>query len=317
MDLHRFDVFSFWVLGIFGRNFKNTEKVQSIFNLIYTLLICFDIQTTNKKKTKTIEKTKKTHKPRENQKNAKTKKTKKQKTKALTETQTSPRIFCFSSGFFGFVGVLKLRRYQRMQPKHLARIDGRHVHKWKECGRNTVSLCLTIPIGKNIYVYIYIYRSQTPKNTRAHSTPFWYLMVKVVTHSGLGHWRSWSILYISFGPGNEIASSLLVIKLSTHQTWCTHGLIVHWCSTDLWTDVPTVWFWLMFHCVNWCALSLYVCALMFLCTDSWFGEAIGKCWHDDCWSLLLTIKILGHHILCFWSQWFGNLNLISDSMAIN
>ena len=177
------------------------------------------------------------------------------------------------------------------------------------------------PVLNNTYwkkkIYIYIYRSQTPKNTRAHSTPFWYLMVKVVTHSGLGHWRSWSILYISFGPGNEIASSLLVIKLSTHQTWCTHGLIVHWCSTDLWTDVPTVWFWLMFHCVNWCALSLYVCALMVLCTDSWFGEAIGKCWHDDCWSLLLTIKILGHHILCFWSQWFGNLNLISDSMAIN
>ena len=121
------------------------------------------------------------------------------------------------------------------------------------------------PVLNNTYwkKKIYIYRSQTPKNTRAHSTPFWYLMVKVVTHSGLGNWRSWSILYISFGPGNEIASSLLVIKLSTHQTWCTHGLIVHWCSTDLWTDVPTVWFWLMFHCVNWCALSLYVC----VCTD--------------------------------------------------
>ena len=153
MDLHRFDVFSFWVLGIFGRSLKKTEKVQSIFNLIYTLLICFDIQTTNKK-TKNIEKTKKHTNLEKTKKTQKQKtKTKNQTTKALTETQTSPRIFCFSSGFFGFVGVLKLRRYQRMQPKHLARIDGRHVHKWKECGRNTVSLCLTLPIGK-IYIYI-------------------------------------------------------------------------------------------------------------------------------------------------------------------
>ena len=168
MDLHRFDVFSFWVLGIFGRNFKNTEKVQSIFNLIYTLLICFDIQTTNKKKRKPSRKPKK-HTNLEKTKKTQKQKTKKQKTKALTETQTSPRIFCFSSGFFGFVGVLKLRRYQRMQPKHLARIDGRHVHKWKECGRNTVSLCLTIPIGKKKYIYIciYIYIDHKPPKTHA------------------------------------------------------------------------------------------------------------------------------------------------------
>ena len=116
---------------------------------------------------------------------------------------------------------------------------------------------------RNIYIYIYIYRSQTPKNTRAHSTPFWYLMVKVVTHSGLGHWRSWSILYISFGPGNEIASSLLVIKLSTHQTDLVHSL----------ADCA-----LMFHrLVNWCANSVILtdvslCELMCtvtvcVCTD--------------------------------------------------
>ena len=154
MDLHRFDVFSFWVLGIFGRNFKNTEKVQSIFqSYLYSAHLLWHPN----------HKHKKNEKHRENQKNTnleKTKKTQKpKKNKALTETQTSPRIFCFSSGFFGFVGVLKLRRYQRMQPKHLARIDGRHVHKWKECGRNTVSLCLTIPIGKKKkYICIYIYR---------------------------------------------------------------------------------------------------------------------------------------------------------------
>ena len=176
------------------------------------------------------------------------------------------------------------------------------------------------PVLNNTYwKNIYIYRSQTPKNTRAHSTPFWYLMVKVVTHSGLGHWRSWSILYISFGPGNEIASSLLVIKLSTHQTDLVHSLadcalmfhrLVNWCANSvILTDVPL--------CELMCTVTVCVCALMFLCTDSWFGEAIGKCWHDDCWSLLLTIKILGHHILWFWSQWFGSLNLISDSMAIN
>ena len=140
----------FW--GCLAEILKTLRKYNqfSILSILCSSALTSKPQT---KKTKTIEKTKKTHKPRENQKNAKTKKTKKQKTKALTETQTSPRIFCFSSVFFGFVGVLKLRRYQRMQPKHLARIDGRHVHKWKECGRNTVSLCLTIPIGKK-YIYI-------------------------------------------------------------------------------------------------------------------------------------------------------------------
>ena len=168
MDLHRFDVFSFWVLGIFGRNFKNTEKVQSIFNLIYTLLICFDIKTTNKKK-----KRKPSRKPKKHTNLEKTKKTQKQKKqknkkpKPWQKPRLLPESFVFPPFFFGFVGVLKLRRYQRMQPKHLARIDGRHVHKWKECGRNTVSLCLTIPIGKKIYMYIYIYITNPQKHTRS------------------------------------------------------------------------------------------------------------------------------------------------------
>ena len=153
----------FW--GYLAEILNTLRKYNQFFNRIYTLLICFDIQTTKKKKRKTSRKPKK-HTNLEKTKKRKNKK-QKQKNNALTETQTSPRIFCFSSGFFGFVGVLKLRRYQRMQPKHLARIDGRHVHKWKECGRNTVSLCLTIPIGKKIYMCIYIYIDHKPPKTHA------------------------------------------------------------------------------------------------------------------------------------------------------
>ena len=100
--LHRFHVFFFWVLEICGRNFKNTEKVQSSFKFIYTLPICFDIQTTNKKKTKKLKKNEKSiEKPKKKQKRKKQK-----KNKALTETQTSPRIFVFF--VFSFFSVLSV-----------------------------------------------------------------------------------------------------------------------------------------------------------------------------------------------------------------
>ena len=130
-------VWCVFLLG-FGDIWQKFLKTLRKYNQFSILSILCSSALTSKPQTK--KKRKPSRKPKKHTNLEKTKKTQKQKkqntqkTKALTETQTSPRIFCFSSGFFGFVGVLKLRRYQRMQPKHLARIDGRHVHKWKECG---------------------------------------------------------------------------------------------------------------------------------------------------------------------------------------
>ena len=90
----------FW--GYLAEILKTLRKYNQFFNLIYTLLICFDIQITNKK-TKNIEKTKKTHKPRENQKKRKNKKNKKpkpwQKPRLLPESFVFPPVFSVLSVF--------------------------------------------------------------------------------------------------------------------------------------------------------------------------------------------------------------------------
>ena len=97
----------FW--GYLAEILKTLRKYNQFFNLIYTLLICFDIQITNKK-TKNIEKTKKTHKPRENQKNAKTKKTKKTKNQSPDRNPDFSQNLLFFLRFFRFCRCSKAEK---------------------------------------------------------------------------------------------------------------------------------------------------------------------------------------------------------------
>ena len=94
----------FW--GYLAEILKTLRKYNHFFNLIYTLLICFDIQTTNKKKRKTSRKPKK-HKPRENQK------TQKQKTK--TKKQRPDRNPDFSQNLLFFLRFFRFCRCSKAE----------------------------------------------------------------------------------------------------------------------------------------------------------------------------------------------------------
>ena len=94
----------FW--GYLAEILKTLRKYNQFFNLIYTLLICFDIQTTNKKKNRktsrkpkkhtNLEKTKKTQKQKK-QKNKKPKPW--QKPRLLPESFVFPPVFSVLSVF--------------------------------------------------------------------------------------------------------------------------------------------------------------------------------------------------------------------------
>ena len=94
----------FW--GYLAEILKTLRKYNQFFNLIYTLLICFDIQTTNKKKRKP------SRKPKKHTNLEKTKKTQKQK---KTKNQSPDRNPDFSQNLLFFLRFFRFCRCSKAE----------------------------------------------------------------------------------------------------------------------------------------------------------------------------------------------------------
>ena len=97
----------FW--GYLAEILKTLRKYNQFFNLIYTLLICFDIQITNKKNEKHRENQKNTNLEK-TKKNAKTKKNKKTKNQSPDRNPDFSQNLLFFLRFFRFCRCSKAEK---------------------------------------------------------------------------------------------------------------------------------------------------------------------------------------------------------------
>ena len=150
MDLHRCNVFSFWVLETLGRNFKTIQKVQYICVSMLSIL-CSSALTSKPQKPKITKESRK--------KNARKQKTT-LKTQEEKNTETygvltrSPNL-CFLLFFFLFSGIGRGEVHpQNWDPNGLEgnEMDTKcHIRVFHICPKTQRSALFS-----DIYIYIYI-----------------------------------------------------------------------------------------------------------------------------------------------------------------